>query len=109
MNLPFHPTAATTVNLSAGTTSTNVQIVDGNTSPGALQVRIHNSGTVIAFIRQGADNTVAATVTKGTPIPPGAVEVMTFTVPSASSTGLWVAGITNSGTATVYFTPGTGI
>lgn len=109
MNLPFHPTAATTVNLSASNASSNVQIVDGNTSPGPLQVRIHNSGSVTAFIRQGPDNTVAATTTKGTPIPAGVVEVMTFSVPSMSNTGLWIAGITASGTTTLYFTPGTGL
>ena len=107
---PFHPTAASTKKLSTSTTTNNVQLVKGGTSAGPMQFRIRNAGSVDAFIRHGSDSSVLA-LSDGTdmPIGSGSVEVITLTVPEATNSGIWLAGITASGTADLYITPGAGI
>lgn len=109
MVIPFHPTAGSTKTISATTVSSNVHLVIGGAGPGPVQVRVYNAGSVVVFIRQGSDTSVAATTTADTPVAPGSVEVFTFNIPSATNDGLWVAGITASGAATLYLTVGTGI
>ena len=86
-----------TANLAATTSTGRVQI---NATTGLGEVRVYNSGTVTVFIKEG-DVTVNAAVTD-MPLAPGAIEVLTFA-------GQYIAGITASGTATVYFTTGDGI
>ena len=86
-----------TVNLAATTASSRVQV---SSTTGLGEVRIYNSGTVPVFIKEG-DVTVNAAVTD-LPLAPGAIEVLSFA-------GQYIAGITASGTATVYFTTGDGI
>lgn len=85
--------------------------VSGTTASGALNlpaastgntsVRIHNGATVTVFIQFGA-STVEAT-TSNMPIPAGGVEV--FDIGGAVT---HVAGITASGTGTLYATTGRG-
>lgn len=95
----FRPEAGKTVNLAASGSSANVQI---QTADNTRHIRVFNSGTVTVFIRFGADNTVAASLTTDIPIAAGTVEVLSAPHP-------WVAGITAGTAATVYFTPGEGL
>lgn len=94
----FRPGNASTVSLSASAASSNVQVQTANTS---RHVRIYNSGSVTVFIEQGGSGVTAATAT-GYPIPAGAVEII-------SCPEQYIAAITASSTATVYFTPGEGL
>jgi hypothetical protein len=75
--------------------------VQFSTSP-VQSLRVYNAGTVAAFIQCGADNTVVATTAAGIPVAPSSVEVI-------GCPGSYVAAITASGTAQMYFTPGAGI
>lgn len=101
----FNPTPGATVSLTAGTSTGRVKL-DANAAEAEVGIRIVNSGTDMAFIRQG-DNTVVAT-TGDMPIMPGEIEVFNFKIPYGT-TGLWVAAITASGTPTLYFTTGVGV
>lgn len=98
---PFAPRKDTTKSLSAGTTTSNVQVLDNATSSSNWNARIYNAGTVAAFISWGGSG-VTATTSTGVAIAPGTVEVLTLN-------GAYVAGITASGTATLYITEGSGI
>lgn len=109
MNLSFHPTAGATKNIVAGVASSNINLIAGGAAPGTIQVMVYNSGTATVFIKQGADNTVAATLTADTPLPAGSLQVFSFNVPAATPGGLWIAAISASAAQTVYFTPGAGI
>lgn len=104
----FQPTMGNTV--SRATTSVSSRVLLGG-QPGPanqrFQVRIYNAGPDTAFIHFG-DSSVTAAVTD-VPIPSGAIEVMSFMVPDQVVTGAYMAAITASGTATVYFTTGVGI
>ena len=73
---------------------------------GGRQVRLYNSGTVIIFVKFG-DSTVNAATTD-TPIPPGAVEVLTYDR-LLSGANNYVAGITAAGSGTLYITVGEGL
>jgi hypothetical protein len=102
----FRPVPGATVALACSTSSSNVQAQAG--SPGAFSrhYRIYNSGSVPVFIEFGASNAVAAVApTPGTPggmaIGPGQAQVFAAVLD-------WVAGVTASGTATLYITPGEG-
>ena len=97
---PFAPGEAT-AKVTAATTSARVKVAEAS---GIVQVRLYNSGTVTAFLALG-DSTIAATVAAGMPLPPGAVEVVSF----ATGDDIYLAGITASGTADVYATPGVGV
>jgi hypothetical protein len=104
---PFRKTGNTVVFLAASTAPTPVQAV--STTLGGNQYRIINSGLVTVFLGYGANASAAtssATVvtTSGPAIPllPGTDEILTF-VPNA-----YFTGITVSGTANVYVTPGDG-
>jgi hypothetical protein len=95
----FRTDGAATVTLAATTTSGRVQIRAAAT--GTQNIRVYNAGTVAAFIECGT-TTVDATVAASMPIAPGTVEVI-----GCNQTHL--AGITGTGTATLYVTPGTGL
>ncbi len=92
--LPFSP--QTTATISASGTSANAAI--SGPSP---QVVIHNSGAVTAFIKFGADSSVAAT-TSDYPVLAGATEVL------SKGAAAYVAAITAGTAATVYVTSGSG-
>ena len=77
---------------------------------GGNQYRIINSGTVTVFLGYGANAaaasssaTVVTTSAPALPLLPGTDEILTF-VPNA-----YFTGITISGTANVYVTPGDGL
>ena len=95
----YRTDGAPTVSLAATTASARVQFQ--TTTPGAPNLRIYNSGTVPVFVQCG-DVTATATATTSMPIAPGTVEVI-------GCQFQYLAGITASGTATLYVTPGTGI
>lgn len=99
----FRGEAAGTVNLSGTTSSSRVQVF--LTTPGVTSepvIRLYNAGTVAIFVEFGGSSVTAATTT-GIPIAPGSVEA--FRVDNSQT---YVAGITASGTATLYATPGYG-
>jgi hypothetical protein len=95
--IPFQPDVGKTVTLSVTTSST----------PGTIQcpfgqIRVYNAGTVAVFFRAGV-GAQTAVVANDMPIAPGTVEA--FTV-APDTTG--VAAICESGSASVYVTPGCG-
>lgn len=98
-----------TVTFTAATTApTAVQAV--SSSLGGNQYRVINAGTVTVFLGYGAtasdasNNAVVVTTTQASfPLLPGTDEILTFT-PNA-----YFTGITSSGTAAVYITPGDGL
>lgn len=95
----FRWDGAATVTLSAAATTSRVQI---QTAEGGSQaVRIYNAGSVPVFLACGTV-VVVATVAAGLPVAPGSVEVL-------GCNQTHIAGITGSGTATLYVTPGTGL
>ena len=95
----FRTDGAATASLAATSTSSRVQIQTA--VPGAPNARIYNSGSVPVFVECG-DITVVATVAASLPVAPGTVEVL-------GCQRTHVAGITSTGTATLYVTPGTGL
>ena len=95
----FRTDGAATVTLSATGTTSRVQIQSA--VPGAPNARLYNSGTVVVFVNCG-DVTVVATTAAGLPVAPGSVEVL-------GCQNTHIAGITASGSATLYVTPGPGL
>ena len=98
-------TVAFTANTAA---PTPVQAV--STTLGGNQYRIINAGTVTVFLGYGssasdASNNAAVVTTTGPSLPllPGTDEILTF-VPNA-----YFTGITSSGSAQVYISPGDGL
>lgn len=101
MDAAFSPVGAT-VNLAA-TTSTGAVALTDIGHIGSKAVRVYNSGASTVFIAFGTSSIVATTAA-GMPVPAGAIE--TFEI---SGSVTHVAGITASGTSTVYFTSGRGL
>jgi hypothetical protein len=103
----FTKTGNTVTFLAATSAPTPAQCL--STTLGGNQYRIINSGTGIVFLGYGitaADATAAANVTSSQssfPLLPSTDEILTF-VPNA-----YFTGITTSGTARVYITPGDGV
>ena len=104
----FTKTGNTVTFLAATTAPTPVQCA--STTIGGNQYRIINSGNVTVFLGYGStasDATNNATVVTTTgasfPLLAGTDEILTF-VPNA-----YFTGITSSGTAAVYITPGDGM
>lgn len=95
----FRTDGAATVTLAATATTGRVQIQAA--AGGTQNVRVYNAGTGAVFINCG-DVTVVATTAAGLPIAPGTVEII-------GCNQTHVAGITATGTATLYLTPGTGL
>lgn len=96
--LAFKPSGATQ-SITTSTTTANAAIG----SNGSNQVFIYNAGTTAAFVAFGAGSGTAAT-TAGTPVPPGAVVILTKN-PGQD----YVAAILASGTGTVYAQVGEGV
>jgi hypothetical protein len=101
----FSPLAGATVTLAAAATSSSVAL-PGPPS-GSFQVRIHNAGSATAFVRFGGAET-AASAGADLPVPPGAVEVLTLDNPARDPV-THAAAITETGSATLYVTPGRGL
>lgn len=109
----FDATGPTVLVAGASTAPSGVQALSSGASP-AEQYRIHNAGTVTAFIAYGTSAGTAqsncviptgsgANSKRSMPLPSGATEV--FTAPLDC---YWSA-ITASGTASIYVTPGMGL
>jgi hypothetical protein len=96
-------TPGTTVSLSATTSSARV-LLTGADGKLKRQVRLYNSGTVVVFVRITNDQGVA--VATDMPLAPGVPELVT--VQDANGSQRYLAGITASGSATVYATVGEG-
>lgn len=94
----FEPVGAT---VSLAVTNTTGRVARTMLGELAGQVRLVNSGTVIVFVAFGG-STIDAT-TAGIPLLPGTAEVFTLTSDQTN-----IAGITASGTATLYATTGRG-
>ena len=98
-----------TVTFSASTSAPSpVQVV--STTLGGNQYRILNAGSVTVFLgfgRTSADAANNAQVVSGSniaiPLLAGTDEILTFVL------NVYVTGITSSGTATIYVTPGDGM
>jgi len=104
----FQKTGNTVAFIAATTAPTPVQAV--STTLGGNQYRIINSGDKTVFLGYGstaalANSAATVVTTSGEAIPllPGTDEVLTF-LPNA-----YFTGITATGTATVYVTPGDGL
>jgi hypothetical protein len=104
----FTKTGNTVTFLAATTAPTPVQC--SSTTLGGNQYRVINAGTGIVFLGYGTTavdaNSSAQLVTSSQaafPLLPNTDEILTF-VPNA-----YFTGITSSGTATVYITPGDGL
>lgn len=98
MMVPFQPIYGHTKTLNATASSGYVTF----TAECARYV-VRNNGTVPVFIRTG-ETSATAVVASDMPILPG--EVSEWTKPMTHNI---LAGITSSGTATLYVTPGVGI
>jgi hypothetical protein len=105
--IPMGNTVTFTANVS-GSVPTPVQAVA--LSLGCNQYRVVNAGTVTVFIGAGATSAnatsnavVVSTTSQAVPLLPGAIEILSFP-PNA-----YFTGITSSGTAVMYVTPGEGI
>jgi hypothetical protein len=105
--MPNGNTVAFTANV-AGSVPTPVQVLSNGL--GSNQYRFLNSGSVSVFIGSGttssAANTnavVVSTTAASVPLLPGTDEILTF------SPNAYFTGITASGTAVIYITPGDGL
>lgn len=93
-------TTSIAVTQSSGTTAITLPGADA-APPGALNVRIYNAGSAVAYVRFG-DSSITATTAK-VPIPPGAVEIFAF------GGCTHIAAIADTGlTTTLKITPGRG-
>lgn len=104
----FTKTGNTVTFLAATSAPTPVQCA--STTLGGNQYRIINAGTVTVFLGYGVDaanataNAVQVTSSQTAfPLLPNTDEILTF-IPNA-----YFTGVTASGTATVYITPGDGL
>jgi hypothetical protein len=107
-NIPFHPLGNTITIAAAGTPPTGQQApINPATSTSAGQYRIINSSSVLVFLGAGASAadavTRANTVATSIPLLPGTDEVLRF------GADVYFTGKAQTGTATVYITPGQGL
>ena len=107
VSAPFCPSGNTVVFTANTSAPTPVQAL--STTLGGNQYRIVNAGSVVVFMGVGtssANATANAVVVSSTqasiPLLAGTDEIITFP-PNA-----WFTGITSTGTANVYITPGDG-
>lgn len=97
-NAPFAPKATSTKALSVGV---SINLVEVNPGPGRCRrLRLHNAGPSLVFVElTGAGGDVSSAT--GMPIPVGHTGI--YTAP-----GSYIAAVTQSGSATLYVTPGEG-
>ena len=108
VSAPFSPCGNTVVISATTTATTPVQVT--SSTLGGNQYRIINSGNVVVFLGYGSTSTEAAnnaviltSSQPAFPLLPGTDEILTF-VPNA-----YFTGITASGNASVYISPGDGM
>ena len=107
---PLSPRGKTVMITAATSAPLGVQCQEIGTN-GGYQFRIHNAGTVTAYLAFGASDSEAQTnavIPTGTPqygipLPAGIVEVLSFPV------NCYFSAITASGTADIFITPGAGV
>ena len=106
--MAFTKTGNTVTFTAAGTAPTPVQAV--STTLGGNQYRIINAGTTTVFLgygttaSQATNNAVQVTTSQSSyPLLPNTDEILTFQ-PNA-----YFTGITTTGTAVIYITPGDGL
>jgi hypothetical protein len=106
----FNPQGNNTFSFAADVAApTPVQVIPGGL--GSIQYRLHNTGTVVAYIGYGvsasAATTNATTTIDGTKptltMVPGSIEV--FTLPA----GCYFTGVATGGPATIIVTAGDGV
>jgi hypothetical protein len=107
VSAPFTPSGNTVTFIAATSAPTPVQAV--STTLGGNQYRLINAGSVTVFLGVGnssansANNAVTVTTTQPSfPLLPGTDEIISF-VPNG-----WFTGITATGNAVIYITPGDG-
>ena len=107
VSAPFCPSGNTVVFTAATSAPTPVQAL--STTLGGNQYRVINAGSVVVFMGVGttsanaSSNAVVVSSTQAAiPLLAGTDEIITFP-PNA-----WFTGITSTGTANVYITPGDG-
>jgi hypothetical protein len=107
VSAPFTP-SGNTVTFTAATSAPSAVQAVSNTL-GGNQYRLINAGSVTVFLGVGnsssnaSNNAVVVTSTQpAIPLLAGTDEIITF-LPNA-----WFTGITGSGTASIYITPGDG-
>ena len=107
VNAPFCPCGNTVAFIANTSAPTPIQAV--SSTLGGNQYRVINAGSNLVFMGFGtassdASNnaTVITTTGKSIPLLAGTDEIITFP-PNA-----WFTGITSSGTAAIYVTPGDG-
>lgn len=102
LTAPFTPGATATLAVTSSTGSVALGAGAGN-GVADFQVLVTSAaGAALSFIVFGTSSVTATTA--GTPILSGSAQ--TFTVPA---TATYVAAITGTGTATLYFTVGRGV
>ena len=106
--MAFTPMGNTVTFTAATTAPTPVQCL--STTIGGTQYRVINSGNVVVFLGFGDTSTAAAsnavvvsTTGRAFPLLPGTDEILTF------NANQYFTGITSSGTAVIYVTPGDGM
>lgn len=98
----FQAKPASTKSISVASSSDKVAV----STAGCNAIRVMNNGTATAWVKFGADSTVAATVADDFPVGPGVTEVFTF---GAEAATVYAAAIAAGSTGSIYFTPGNGI
>lgn len=106
--LAFSPLGTTVSFIAATTAPASVQAVSASGRQVSFQYRIVNSGAVLVFLGVGVTDAAArgaaASIDAGAiPLLPSTVEILGF------PTSAHFSGRTESGTALVYVTPGTGL
>jgi hypothetical protein len=97
----FRPNPKSTVILAATAASQNIQVQTGNN---CSHLRVYNpSATLMMFIEFGDSNAITSSVTTGTPVPPGAVEIFSCPYQFVAVIG------SGAGPTNVYLTPGHGL
>lgn len=96
--LPFTPGITTTKSATFDNTGTVTAACTGSGNV----LRMLNAGTVTAFVAVSTASTITASGTTSMPLLPSTSEVVT--IPDTGT--VYVAGITSSSTAQVYFTRG---
>ena len=104
---PFSPSGNTVTFTASTAAPAAVQAL--STTLGGNQYRVINAGNVTVFMGLASTATnatlnavVVSTTAPSIPLLPGTDEILTF-VPNA-----WFTGITSSGSAVIYVTPGDG-
>ena len=107
VNAPFTPSGNTVTFVANTSAPTPVQAISGTL--GGNQYRVINAGSVVVFMGIGSNASTASAnaaivSTSGAAIPllAGTDEIITFQ-PNA-----YFTGVTSSGTANIYITPGDG-